>query len=100
MSPEWAAAYVKVRLRRFLDFVLCAYAEVSSQAGNAVQKMSLNDKATIATGVGILASNCIGNIAAVPSVNFTGLCLEGVFPARSFGAWLTSIQTLLSGSAS
>ncbi|KAF8898513.1 glycoside hydrolase family 3 protein [Infundibulicybe gibba] len=56
MSPEWSAAYVKAKA--------------------AVAKLSLQDKVNLATGVGWQKGNCVGNIAAISSISFPGLCLE------------------------
>ncbi|KAF8167900.1 beta-glucosidase [Crassisporium funariophilum] len=56
MSPEWKAAYAKAQV--------------------AVQKLSLQDKVNLATGVGWQNGNCVGNIPAVSSISFPGLCLE------------------------
>ncbi|KAK0456280.1 glycoside hydrolase family 3 protein [Armillaria borealis] len=56
MSPEWQAAYKK--------------AEAS------VAKLSLQEKVDLATGVGWMDGNCVGNTPAIPSISFPGLCLE------------------------
>ncbi|KAJ7237907.1 beta-glucosidase, partial [Mycena haematopus] len=56
ISPQWAAAYVK--------------------ATAAVQKMSLQDKVNLATGIGWEKGHCIGNTPAISSIAFPGLCLE------------------------
>ncbi|KAJ6552874.1 beta-glucosidase [Mycena capillaripes] len=56
ISPQWAAAYVK--------------------ATAAVQKMSLQDKVNLATGVGWENGHCVGNTPAISSIAFPGLCLE------------------------
>ncbi|KAJ6449679.1 glycoside hydrolase family 3 protein [Mycena sanguinolenta] len=56
ISPQWAAAYVK--------------------ATAAVQKMSLQDKVNLATGVGWENGHCVGNTPAISSISFPGLCLE------------------------
>ncbi|KAK0208537.1 glycoside hydrolase family 3 protein [Desarmillaria ectypa] len=56
MSPEWQAAYKK--------------AEAS------VAKLSLEEKVDLATGVGWMNGNCVGNTPAIPSISFPGLCLE------------------------
>ncbi|KAF7345699.1 Glycoside hydrolase family 3 protein [Mycena venus] len=56
ISPQWAAAYVK--------------------ANAAVQKMSLQDKVNLATGVGWENGHCVGNTPAISSISFPGLCLE------------------------
>ncbi|KAL0950918.1 hypothetical protein HGRIS_007675 [Hohenbuehelia grisea] len=56
ISSEWAAAYRK--------------------AETAVKKLSLKEKVDLATGVGWMNGNCIGNTPPVPSINFPGLCLE------------------------
>ncbi|PPQ69063.1 hypothetical protein CVT25_004239, partial [Psilocybe cyanescens] len=56
MSPEWVAAYTKAQI--------------------ALKKLSLQDKVNLATGVGWQNGNCVGNIPAVSSMSFPGLCLE------------------------
>ncbi|PBL00816.1 beta-glucosidase [Armillaria gallica] len=56
MSPEWQAAYKK--------------AEAS------VAKLSLQEKVDLATGVGWMNGNCVGNTPAISSISFPGLCLE------------------------
>jgi beta-glucosidase len=55
-SPEWAAAYEKAKA--------------------AVANLTLSDKASLATGEGYFSGNCTGNIPAIPTINFPGLCLE------------------------
>ncbi|KAJ7743705.1 glycoside hydrolase family 3 protein [Mycena maculata] len=56
ISPQWTAAYAK--------------------ASAAVQKMSLQDKVSLATGVGWENGHCVGNTPAISSISFPGLCLE------------------------
>ncbi|KAF9480035.1 beta-glucosidase [Pholiota conissans] len=56
MSPEWRAAYTKAQA--------------------AVQKLSLQDKVNLATGVGWMNGHCVGNTPAISSISFPGLCLE------------------------
>ncbi|KAJ7190406.1 beta-glucosidase [Mycena pura] len=56
ISPQWATAYTK--------------------ATAAVQKMSLQDKVNLATGIGWENGHCIGNTPAISSISFPGLCLE------------------------
>ncbi|KAJ7476760.1 beta-glucosidase [Mycena latifolia] len=56
ISPQWTAAYTK--------------------ASAAVQKMSVQDKVNLATGVGWENGNCVGNTPAISSISFPGLCLE------------------------
>ncbi|KAF7982050.1 hypothetical protein HWV62_30326 [Athelia sp. TMB] len=55
-SPEWATAYSKAKL--------------------LVAKLTLSQKVGLATGEGFFTGNCTGNIPAIPSINFPGLCLE------------------------
>ncbi|KAK0465356.1 glycoside hydrolase family 3 protein [Desarmillaria tabescens] len=56
MSPEWQAAYTKAKA--------------------SVAKLSLEEKVDLATGVGWMNGNCVGNTPAIPSISFPGLCLE------------------------
>ncbi|KAF8912865.1 beta-glucosidase [Gymnopilus junonius] len=56
MSPEWTAAYSKAQI--------------------AVAKLSLQDKVNLATGIGWMNGNCVGNTPAISSISFPGLCLE------------------------
>ncbi|KAF7309220.1 Glycoside hydrolase family 3 protein [Mycena kentingensis (nom. inval.)] len=56
ISPQWAAAYTK--------------------ASASVARMSLADKVNLATGVGWENGHCVGNIPAIASIGFPGLCLE------------------------
>ncbi|KAF8203069.1 beta-glucosidase [Pholiota molesta] len=56
ISPEWQAAYTKAQA--------------------AIAKLSLQDKVNLATGVGWMDGNCVGNTPAVSSISFPGLCLE------------------------
>ncbi|KAJ7491335.1 beta-glucosidase [Mycena galericulata] len=56
ISPQWTAAYAK--------------------ASAAVQKMSLQDKVNLATGVGWEDGHCVGNTPTISSISFPGLCLE------------------------
>ncbi|EKM48811.1 glycoside hydrolase family 3 protein [Phanerochaete carnosa HHB-10118-sp] len=56
VSPEWTAAY--------------------SKAEQAVSQLSLQEKASLATGVGDFTGQCIGNTAAIANITFPGLCLE------------------------
>ncbi|KAI0321103.1 glycoside hydrolase family 3 protein [Amylostereum chailletii] len=59
--------------------------------------MSLEDKVTMGTGVGLLGGNCIGNIPAVKSIGFPGLCLEdsplGVRATDGVSAFPAGINT-------
>lgn len=41
-----------------------------------VDQMTLDEKINVATGVGWQEGACLGNIAAIPRLNFTGLCLQ------------------------
>ncbi|KAK0473186.1 beta-glucosidase [Armillaria novae-zelandiae] len=76
MSPEWQAAYKK--------------AEAS------VAKLSLQEKVDLATGVGWMNGNCVGNTPAIPSISFPGLCLEdsplGVRDADNVSAFPAAIN--------
>jgi beta-glucosidase len=55
-SPRWDAAYTKAR----------AY----------LSNWTLEDKVQLATGAGWQIGRCLGNIPAIPSQNFPGLCLQ------------------------
>ncbi|KAK0246024.1 beta-glucosidase [Armillaria nabsnona] len=76
MSPEWQAAYTK--------------AEAS------VAKLSLQEKVDLATGVGWMNGNCVGNTPAISSISFPGLCLEdsplGVRDADGVSAFPAAIN--------
>ncbi|TFY70697.1 hypothetical protein EVG20_g2312 [Dentipellis fragilis] len=45
-------------------------------ARQAVGNLTLQQKVSVATGVGTLPGDCIGNTATISSINFPGLCLE------------------------
>lgn len=47
-----------------------------AKATAALAKMSTQDKVNIVTGIGWEKGACVGNIAAIPSVGFPGLCLQ------------------------
>ena len=76
-SPNWADAY---------------------ESANAdLAKLSLNDKVNIVTGIGWNAGGtCVGNTAAVSSINYPSLCLQdgplGVRYASSVTAFTPGIQ--------
>lgn len=76
-SPSWADAY---------------------ESANAdLAKLSLNDKVNIVTGIGWNAGGtCVGNTAAVSSINYPSLCLQdgplGVRYASSVTAFTPGIQ--------
>jgi beta-glucosidase len=53
---DWAAAYTK--------------------ATAALAKLSNAQKVTLVTGVGWQKGSCVGNIAAISTINFPGLCLQ------------------------
>ncbi|KZV77869.1 hypothetical protein EXIGLDRAFT_784667 [Exidia glandulosa HHB12029] len=52
------------------------WAAALTKAKAAVAKMSTQDKVNLATGIGWMVGACVGNIAAIPSINFPGLCVE------------------------
>ncbi|KAJ8702868.1 hypothetical protein PTI98_001542 [Pleurotus ostreatus] len=56
LSPAWQAAYTKARAK--------------------LTGVSLQDKVSLATGVGWMNGNCVGNIPSISSINFPGLCLQ------------------------
>ncbi|KAG5644098.1 hypothetical protein DXG03_009117 [Asterophora parasitica] len=76
LSPEWAIAYAK--------------------ALAALPKLSLDDKVTLATGVQWTKGPCVGNIKAIPSIKFPGLCLQdsplGVRLADNVSAFTAAIN--------
>lgn len=53
-----------------------AWASAYSKATTALAKMSQQDKVTLVTGVGWQKGTCVGNIAAISSIGFAGLCLQ------------------------
>jgi len=52
------------------------WASAYAKATTALAKMSTSDKITMVTGVGWEKGPCVGNIAAIASVNFPELCLQ------------------------
>ncbi|KAL5040748.1 hypothetical protein BDW71DRAFT_201916 [Aspergillus fruticulosus] len=60
----------------FTQCFLAVTCEHYAKARIFVERLNLTEKASMVTGVqGIEAGGCIGNIAAIPRVNFSGLCL-------------------------
>ncbi|KAI0815283.1 glycoside hydrolase family 3 protein [Irpex lacteus] len=55
-NDKWQAAYAKAK--------------------TAVANLTLSQKVSLTTGEGFFIGNCTGNIPAIPSINFPGLCLE------------------------
>ncbi|KAI0094594.1 glycoside hydrolase family 3 protein [Irpex rosettiformis] len=47
-----------------------------AKAKTAVANLTLSQKVSLTTGEGFFIGNCTGNIPAIPSINFPGLCLE------------------------
>ncbi|KAJ3037142.1 hypothetical protein HDV00_002024 [Rhizophlyctis rosea] len=50
--------------------------EAVEQARGLVAKLTLEEKIIAVTGMGWEAGKCVGDIAPIPSINFTGLCLN------------------------
>ncbi|OTB03915.1 glycoside hydrolase family 3 protein [Hypoxylon sp. CI-4A] len=73
---DWAAAYEK--------------------ADASLEKLSLNDKVTIVTGVGWNKGPCVGNTAAVSSINYPQFCAQdgplGIRFATDANAFVPGIQ--------
>ncbi|KAG2180978.1 hypothetical protein INT43_008560 [Umbelopsis isabellina] len=72
--------------------------DVAIQKSKAlVDKMTLDEKINFATGVGWQEGACLGNIAAVPRLNFTGLCLQdspaGIRFAKGVSVFPSGINT-------
>ena len=53
-----------------------AWTEAHAAASARLATWSVEQKTTLVTGVGFGVGRCVGNIAAVPEQNFTGLCLQ------------------------
>ncbi|KAF8326106.1 glycoside hydrolase superfamily [Cantharellus anzutake] len=52
------------------------WAAATNRAKGVVSTLSTEDKVALATGIGWQEGPCVGNIAAIPSINFPGLCLQ------------------------
>ncbi|WVO12926.1 hypothetical protein L204_100534 [Cryptococcus depauperatus] len=52
------------------------WVEAHSKAKEYLQDWTIEEKVTLTTGVGWQIGRCVGNIAAIPSRNFSGLCLQ------------------------
>lgn len=52
------------------------WASAHQKAATAVAKLSSSEKITLVTGVGWQKGGCVGNIAAISSIGFPGLCLQ------------------------
>lgn len=52
------------------------WASAHQKAATAVGKLSSSEKITLVTGVGWQKGSCVGNIAAISSIGFPGLCLQ------------------------
>ncbi|KAH7104209.1 glycoside hydrolase superfamily [Auriculariales sp. MPI-PUGE-AT-0066] len=52
------------------------WASAVTKAQAAVAKLTTQDKVNLATGTGWEKGTCVGNIAAISSISFPGLCLE------------------------
>ncbi|KAJ3282917.1 hypothetical protein HK104_010649 [Borealophlyctis nickersoniae] len=52
------------------------WAQPVARAKALVKQLSLEEKATVVSGVGWMKTPCVGNIGAVPKIGFPGLCLQ------------------------
>jgi beta-glucosidase len=46
------------------------------QATQLIANLTIEEKVSLATGVGWAKGVCVGNTPAIPSINFPGLCLQ------------------------
>ncbi|KAK3323239.1 glycosyl hydrolase family 3 N terminal domain-containing protein [Cercophora scortea] len=53
-----------------------AWAAAHSSASAALAKMSQNDKIAVVTGIGWNKGACVGNTAAVGSINYPSMCIQ------------------------
>ncbi|KAJ3194490.1 hypothetical protein HK101_002601 [Irineochytrium annulatum] len=53
-----------------------ATATRKAEAMMSQYNVTLEEQLTLVTGVGWTVGNCVGNIAAIPRINFPGLCLQ------------------------
>ncbi|KAJ3204976.1 hypothetical protein HDU67_009194 [Dinochytrium kinnereticum] len=79
------------------DFnTLMTWDEAIVKAKDLVGQLSLEEKVDLASGIGWAVGNCVGNIKAVPKINFPGLCLQdaptGVRYALNVSAFPASIN--------
>ncbi|KAJ3109323.1 hypothetical protein HDU97_007817 [Phlyctochytrium planicorne] len=59
------------------------------KAGELVDTLTLEERVKVVSGLGWQTGACVGNIAAVPKINFPGLCLQDS-PAGIRYAWNVS----------
>ncbi|KDQ12136.1 glycoside hydrolase family 3 protein [Botryobasidium botryosum FD-172 SS1] len=68
-----------------------------AQARSYLSQFTLEEKVNLTTGVGWQGGHCVGNIPAIPRVNFPGLCLQdspvGVRFADRVSVFPTGINT-------
>eukprot|EP00026_Physarum_polycephalum_P003732 Phypoly_transcript_03746.p1 GENE.Phypoly_transcript_03746~~Phypoly_transcript_03746.p1 ORF type:complete len:751 (+),score=112.06 Phypoly_transcript_03746:59-2311(+) len=53
-----------------------SWAEAIEQATQLITNLTIEQKVSLATGVGWANGVCVGNTPAIPSINFPGLCLQ------------------------
>ncbi|KAG9032819.1 hypothetical protein FRB95_000985 [Tulasnella sp. JGI-2019a] len=74
-SSAWASAKIKViRLPSYDPYSSLNLIPIKAQA--TVKKLSVADKATLATGIGWGNGTCVGNTGAIPKISFPGFCLQ------------------------
>ncbi|KAL2020607.1 hypothetical protein VTK56DRAFT_8097 [Thermocarpiscus australiensis] len=67
-----------------------AWAAAHSSAAAAVARMSQQDKINVVTGIGWDKGPCVGNTAAVSSINYPQLCLQDGPLGIRFGTGITA----------
>jgi beta-glucosidase len=67
-----------------------AWAAAHSSAAAALAKMSQQDKVNIVTGIGWDKGPCVGNTAAISSINYPQLCLQDGPLGIRFGTGITA----------
>ncbi|TPX72551.1 hypothetical protein CcCBS67573_g05777 [Chytriomyces confervae] len=73
-----------------------SWEESIALAQKTVAKLSVEEKVKLSTGLGWSYTQCVGNTAAIPSINFPGLCLQdsptGIRFARNVSAFPASLN--------
>ncbi|CAG7851633.1 Probable beta-glucosidase L; AltName: Full=Beta-D-glucoside glucohydrolase L; AltName: Full=Cellobiase L; AltName: Full=Gentiobiase L; Flags: Precursor [Serendipita indica DSM 11827] len=81
-----------------LNAVNANWAAAYSKAKAALTKYNLTEKVALTTGAGWQVEGCVGNIPAIPSQNFPGICLQdapsGVRLATEVSSFPSGINTV------
>ncbi|KAJ3109983.1 hypothetical protein HDU96_006998 [Phlyctochytrium bullatum] len=73
--------------------------EAITKAQSLLAKLTLEEKVSLASGMGWAADNCVGNINKIPKINFNGLCLQDSPAGIRFALNVSSFASALNVAA-